>query len=165
MVKEEHFRSLVLTGLFQTNDVGCLSVLKEDGEVINLDKELVPFVGRNVKMVLHFNPVTPDPTKRGMGCCHWDNPQDCPAGHNDDPGKMLVFQAQGEMTDIPVWAVGGVVLPFDEVPGHDTRLVLATDFKMPKNMSANDLSSMMDEIAGMRLFLEGVTAGIPKGKR
>jgi len=158
---ETQFRSLVLEGVFQEKE-GVLSVLHEGKEVL-VGAELEPFKGRMLRAVIHYAPPSmPDSRRWGMGCCTWQDSGRCPAGHHENPGKMLVFKATGVLEGNP-WRVGDMPLPMADLPGHRARLILVTDFTPPKLENTQDLSTLVDQMAAMRQFLAGLV-GTPKEK-
>jgi len=155
------FRSLVLEGLFQ-EQAGELKVLTQGTEEHLLGQELQPFLGRRVMLVLHYAPVEVDPARWGMGCCHWEKTGHCPVGHQDTPNKMLVFKGSGILTGDP-WAIDGQCLPLASLPGHDARLVVASDFQ-PQKIAQGDIGSLMEQMTAMQQFLATLTDKT-RGKR
>jgi len=155
---EEQFRSLILEGLFQERD-GRLVVLQAEKE-LDVEEHLLPFRGRMVRVVIHYAPPVPDKIRWGMGCCHWEG--ECPVGHHKEPGKMLLLQATG-LVEGPPWAVSGTSLPLSQLPGHDARLILVSDFKLPALQGVGDVTALMEQMGAMRQFLVGL-AGVAKEK-
>lgn len=156
MSSGEQFRSLILEGEFHA--LGCLVVQDKEGRDQAVLEELEPFIGRRVRFVMHYQPSNYNPTAWGLGCCLWqrDGHKECPAGHHKTPNKMLVFQATGVLTKDP-WAVDGVAVPLEQMPGHEGRLVVASDFKPPEMTgSPQDLDGLLQEMSSMREFIAGL---------
>lgn len=150
------FRSLTLDGLFYEK-AGQLTVCQE-GQDVDVLAELSAFLGRTVRLALHFQPPQPvDESRWGMGCCHWQSAGTCPAGHHEASGKMLVLSLTGVVLNDP-WRVGDHTLPLTELPGHDVRLFVVSDFD-PTSLSAvtpEGLEKLTQEIGNMRQFLGGL---------
>jgi hypothetical protein len=50
-----------------------------------------------------------------------------------------------------------------QLPGHDARLILVSDFKLPALQGVGDVTALMEQMGAMRQFLVGL-AGVAKEK-
>jgi hypothetical protein len=124
-------RTLLLEGLFYISEG---KLVTEDGD--DLYEQLVPFVGQDIQLAMHFLPPNPpDMTRWGGGCCMWQ-PAECPAGHHDHPDRLLNIALRGVLgRDVDRWFIdtfegNQVDLPFALLDGHHGRVAAATVIDM-----------------------------------
>ena len=133
------FNALLLEGDFYEEE-GKLW-MTEHGNAHDVDEVLRPFEGQQVHIAVHMlPPMPPDPSKRGGGCCHWPEGSECPAGHHDDPLRLLNVHGDGTLiykegdwrTEATWWLrlFDGTEkrLPLMYLPGHDARIACTTKF-------------------------------------
>ena len=152
----KEFRPVLLAGLFR-GDPNQLSVI-ENGTEYWVHKELESLVGSKVHFVMHYQPLKFDPSKWGYGCCERqrNGATVCPMGHHESPNKMLLFQATGILSKSP-WAIDDVKIPFSEMPEHEGRLVVTSDFQIPEKPDLKDLGGLVEELSAMKSFLASIS--------
>jgi len=139
------FRTTLVEGDFYLKDA-CLMVPYQ-GQVVNVDELLAPMVGEEIQLAIHHVPPSnPDPTKWGGGCCHYQTVGKCPAGHHEDPFRLLNVHGQGVLRHDPFDSRCSWWLDkFDGsrqdfhiylLAGHHSRLAAATVFDVEKMREA-----------------------------
>ena len=136
------FNAVLAEGLFCREAEG-LSVVEDDGRRTLVANLLGPCVGGRVRCVAQFIPPTPPLMDRwGAGCCFWE-PSSCPAGHHEDPGKMLNFSQSGVLCREGArwWLEGDEIrdLPLKLLEGHRGRLLVVSDVD-PTQLSTDEVS-------------------------
>jgi len=149
------FCSVLLEGLFYEKD-GLLMV-NCDGVDRDVLKEMEPLRGKRIHLALHHVPDESAPsTSWGQGCCRWQPSGHCPAGHHQEPQKLLVWVGAGTLTMGERWVVGSSEVPLYAVPGHTTRLVGVTEFDPSKldTASPKDVSELVEQAKEMRDMIQ-----------
>ncbi len=117
-----------------------LVVRDDKGAEHDVSSALEGLEGRQVRLaVMHVPPDGIKPDEWGGGCCAWENSGHCPAGHHEDPQRVLVFTCDGVLqkaepegaSQSQAWALhkfDGVLqrVPLTMMPGHYGRMVGAT---------------------------------------
>lgn len=141
------FRSVLLEGLFQEVQ-GRLVVNGTD-----VLQALAEFKGLQVRVAAHYAPPQPvNPNARGLGCCHWTG--HCPAGHHLNPGKMLLVSGSVLMPEEPSFPW------LKDLPGHDARLVVATEILPPPPSSDFDIIKLTRDAEALREFLHKLSGDL-----
>ena len=170
----DEFHAILIAGLFYRDDDGNYRVTEgADSSVKDLfvGEILEPCVGSRMEVVFQFLP--PNPPLRnawGWGCCHWGPLALCPAGHHEDPGKMLNFSHTGILRYAEGrWWVEGEQdhdLPLGLMEGHDGRIVMVSSLTpeaLRKKAERDvDLKGLQEELASVKGILEKLK-GVVKG--
>ena len=62
----------------------------------DMDAEVSAYVGQEIRLLAHHQPVEPvDENRWGGGCCMLENSGHCHFGHHEDPRKAFTFNAKG----------------------------------------------------------------------
>lgn len=145
-------RTVLIEGLFHFQD-GNLVTDRGDKVV----DSLVPFIGQEIQIAIHFIPSIPlDETKWGGGCCYWQ-PNPCPAGHHEHPDRLLNVAERGVLRhEDGKWSVDKFDGTQKEIPlalldGHMGRVAAATIFDMEAMRDAlKDITPEALETLGVR---------------
>jgi len=135
------FHTILMEGLFYESD-GKLQTDRGDF----VDEMLRPMIGEDIHLAVHYLPPIPiDSSKWGGGCCMWQ-PNPCPAGHHENPDRLLNVTARGWLgqTDGQWWVeqLDGkrVMIPFNLLDGHQARVAAASVF---------DVEAMRDSLGSI----------------
>lgn len=101
------------------------------------------YEGQEVTLAFHYVPTVGHPGWGG-GSCKWQDVGWCPAGHHQDPDRILNVQGSGTLLKGPQqwdWSLkafdGSVSpLPFHLLSGHYGRIAIATQFDIQKMRAA-----------------------------
>lgn len=136
-------KTLCLEGIFFKNGIDVLCVENGAGFNVEVDAEFEKLVDRQVRIAVMHVPVTNAAKGApGGGSCYWKGPGPCPAGHADNPDRMLVFTAEGLLTKTTDgWAVqtfsgSKKVVPLHLMEWHLGRVVGATTDAVEKMRDA-----------------------------
>lgn len=146
------FRTILVEGDFY-EDQGSIKV-QYRGHVVDVNALLEPLVGEDIQLAIHFVPVdNPDPAKWGGGCCYCQSEGWCPAGHHEDPYKILNVHGQGVLKheDGNWWLQkfdgSRQDFPIRLLARHHARLAAATIFDIGKirdSLNPEDLAKVED---------------------
>ncbi len=146
------FRTILAEGDFYEED-GLVKVQCR-GQVVSVTELLTPLLGEDIQLAIHYVPTEhPDATKWGGGCCHYQDSGFCPAGHHEDPYRILNVHGQGVLRrDSEGWWLekfdgGRQDFPVELLAGHHARLAAATMFdvgKMRDALKPEDLAKVED---------------------
>lgn len=135
------FRTVLIEGDFY--EEGDTIKARSRGQIVDVGGILAPLVGEEIQMAIHYVPPNPpDPTKWGGGCCNLQETGKCPAGHDQDPYRILnvhgqgVFRCDPTSSRCPWWLekFDGTRqdFPLYLLIGHHARLVAATVFDVER---------------------------------
>lgn len=117
-----------------------LIVRGDDGVERDVSEALDALEDRQVRLaVMHVPPDGIKPGEWGGGCCAWQQAGHCPAGHHENPDRVLVFTCDGVLLKAEAegaslsqaWALskfdGSIQrVPLTMMPGHYGRVIGAT---------------------------------------
>lgn len=133
-----------------------------------VEPELEALVGRQVRLaVMHVPPDGVQADRWGGGSCNYQEAGFCPAGHHENPGKVLVFTGDGVLQkEDRGWVLhqfsGGIQdVPLRLMAGHYGRIVGATTDaveKMREKLSTMDPTHQVEALSaqagGLRDLLD-----------
>jgi len=156
------FCTVLVEGIFYRDGADRLMV-DQSGTSVAVADELRPLDGQEILLALHYFPLTFDPTLWGGGSCQYQSAGRCPAGHHQEPGKMLSVTLRGVLRyEDEGWGVTAAdgtrtFVPFEHAIGHRSRLVAISAFNplladaTPR--SPADIERLRAEATRLRDFL------------
>lgn len=113
---------------------GRLKVSDEFEGSRDVEDEMSPFLGRQVRLVVHHRPVEPiDETRWGGGCCYLEPHGSCPFGHHQNPQDLFVFNSKGVLqVEDCSWVLDRgegkdqVGVPMEFLEGHRSQILILT---------------------------------------
>lgn len=131
------FRTVFAEGDFYLD--GDSLKVKFRGDITDVTQVLESLLGEEIQLAIHYvPPMPPDMTKWGGGCCNLQATGYCPAGHHEDPFKLLNVHGQGVLRHgSDAWYLEKFdgtkqIFPVHFLAGHHARLVAATVFDVEK---------------------------------
>lgn len=149
---DNEFRSILLEGAFYQAEDGGLWV-SQTTSTLQVESELVPLLGLNLQVALHFNPPRSfDPTLWGGGSCLWQPTGKCPVGHHENPGLMLNLAGAGVLCrDGKAWWLHqdsgeNLILPLSLLEGHYARVVMLSILSLTPQTGLADLENQASKL-------------------